>query len=420
MSHKVEFKRGFRVLVAAFLGISIGITSLYFYTVGLFIKPLQAEFDWSRSAISSAILAGALVLAATSPLVGALADRFGVRLVAGLSLLGLSGGFFLLSGTSSSFVGFLLLTILLHVLGAGTTPVVFTRMINQWFDRARGLALGIALAGTGITGALAPRLIAGFLEEHGWRTSYQLLALVILLLTPLVIILIKRHVPAGKQNADKAGSTGVVDSLGLTFDEVIKSKTFWMMAFLFFCVSIALGGIVIHLVPLLTDAGVPVTRAATIAGALGASVILGRVLTGILLDRYFAPRIVMTLFSITAGGCIALAVGGADLAVFAAVSLGFSMGAEVDFIGYMVARYFGLKVYGEVYGLLYAIFILGMSFSPMLVGFIYDTQRSYDCALWLAAGLLITASVAATRLPAFPSFQQEQEVLFNVENRGVA
>ena len=164
MSHKVEFQRGFRVLVAAFLGISIGITSLYFYTVGLFIKPLQAEFDWSRSAISSAILAGAAVLAATSPRVGALADRFGVRLVAGLS---------------SSFAGFLLLTILLHVLGAGTTPVVFTRMVNQWFDKARGLALGIALAGTGITGALAPRLIAGFLEEHGWRTRYPVVALVI-------------------------------------------------------------------------------------------------------------------------------------------------------------------------------------------------------------------------------------------------
>ncbi len=131
-------------------------------------------------------LAGALTLAISAPFVGALTDKFGARAVAGLSRLGFSGGFLLLSNVSPSFTQFLLLIVLLHLLGAGTSPVVYTRLVNQWFNQARGLALGIALAGTGITGALAPRLIAGCLQDHGWRSSYQLLALIVIVLTPLV------------------------------------------------------------------------------------------------------------------------------------------------------------------------------------------------------------------------------------------
>jgi len=397
---RAELRQGAPALIAAFLGVSFGISSLYFYTLGVFMKPMQADLGWSRTGLSAVPLIGALTLAVTAPLVGRLADHIGVRRVAGVSLLGLAGGFWWISTLSGDLTQFLLINAAVHLFAAGTSPVVFTRLVNLWFDKARGLALGIALAGTGITGALAPRLVSGYIEGHDWRGGYQALALVILIATPVIVLLIRERprLAMGQEPAQTPPA-------GITLVEARKTAVFWLLAALFFCVALGVGGLIVHFVPMLTDAGVSLSRAATTAGVLGVSVILGRVVTGALIDRFFAPRIATILFTIAAAGCISLAAGGPEMAVVAAFAIGFAMGAEVDLIGYLVARYFGMTAYGAIYGWQYAMFMIGLAASPLLAGVVYDARGDYGSALIGAAILLAFAAVLATRLPAFPRFQ---------------
>jgi MFS family permease len=142
---------------------------------------------------------------------------------------------------------------------------------------------------------------------------------------------------------------------------------------------------------------------------LGLSVVFGRVLIGFLLDRIFAPYIAMLLFSITGVGLLLLAFGGAQFAVVAAICIGCSIGGETDLIAYFTARYFGLRSYGKIYGSIYAMFTLGMSFSAVLIGTIYDTQQSYFYALLASSCFLFISCIICTRLPAFPVFERQEK-----------
>ena len=155
---------------------------------------------------------------------------------------------------------------------------------------------------------------------------------------------------------------------------------------------------------MLTDAGLPPQRAATLAGLVGISLIVGRVATGALIDRVFAPYVAAALFAIAALGCFALLWGGIALAPFAAIAIGLAMGAEVDLIGYLVARYFGLRAYGAIYGWQYSAFMIGLAVSPLLAGLVFDSTHSYRCAV-LGAGILLSAAVLiVSRLGPFPTF----------------
>ena len=204
-----EFRRGWAPLLAAFLGTSLGIAALFFYSLGVFIKPLQAQFGWSRAALSGVPLIAIVGSAAVIPAVGALADRYGTRLVGCLSLAGLSAAFFLLSRTTGAFTLFLALTCLLAVLGAGSSPVVFSRLVTIWFDRSRGLALGIAACGAGAAGIVLPACLPGFVAAHGWRAGYALLALLPLVAVPLVFLLARDDPPRPASAISDAPLTGM-------------------------------------------------------------------------------------------------------------------------------------------------------------------------------------------------------------------
>ena len=128
---------------------------------------------------------------------------------------------------------------------------------------------------------------------------------------------------------------------------------------------------------------------------------VGRLLVGFLIDRIFAPYLTTLVFALVGLGCLALALGGVDYAVAAAIALGFAVGAEVDLIGYYTARYFGLAHYGAIYGIQYSIFILGAGVSPILIGHIWDKTGNYDFGLMLAAALMLPVMVISLTLPKF-------------------
>jgi MFS family permease len=405
-----ELRDGWRLVLAALIGIACGVTGLFFYSAGIFLKPIAAEFGWSRTALSSVNLVAAVALAATAPFVGLIADRIGARVIALVSGIGLCVGFLLLSRTPGHLPTFLALIALAVLLGAGASPVVFTRLINQRFDKARGTALGLAQMATGIAGALLPPLLLPYVAQHGWRAGYVALAVVSLASLPLVLLLIGRTSTSMHPAKEAAGKAAAAKAVGVTLREAVATCTFSSIGVVLVFAAIGIGGMIVHLVPMLTDAGLTPARAGAAASLMGIAIILGRAFTGVIVDRVFAPRVAMVAFTLAACGCWLLAWGGSSWAAAAACLVGLAMGAEIDLISYFVARYFGLAAYGSIYGWLYAVFMIGTSIGPLIAGAAFDRAGNYDAAVTILGTSLALAAVATLLLGPFPSWTQSSDL----------
>jgi MFS family permease len=170
----------------------------------------------------------------------------------------------------------------------------------------------------------------------------------------------------------------------------------------------AASALVVHMVPMLKDAGLDAARAARVASIIGIGIILGRLLIGWIIDRLFAPHVAAAIFAIAALGCVLLAQGGAEEAPVAAFLIGFALGAEVDLMAYLTSRYFGLRHYGFLYGTVYACFWIGIATGPALAGRLYDATGGYAIALWSIVALFAIGSVAALTMPRFAAAAGER------------
>ena len=396
-----ELARGWPILLGALLGVAIGNAALPFYTAGVFVSSFETHFGWTRSDLALAGLVSTFTIVTFAPVVGALTDRFGVRRLAVVGFAGVAGSFTAMSFLQGQFAVYLAILIIGAMVGLASTPVAFTRIVNEHFNNARGLALGITLAGTGLTAALAPPLTAAFVIEHGWRAGFRALALTVTIGAPLVLLLISlRSSPTSKPSARHDAS---LPTTRITLREALKIPLFRLLLATFAVLALGVCGYVMHMIPMLTDAGVDMTQAAAIQGTLGVAVIVGRIAIGALVDRFFAPQVAAISVSCTALGMVLLAVAGPSMATPAAFAIGFALGAEVDLIGYLTARYFGMASYGRLYGMLYSSFVLGTGVSPLLIAWLQRHTGNYDVALYVCAGLVALAAVLFMRAPPFPN-----------------
>ena len=397
-----EFKRGWTVLLACFLGIGVSLVSLVYYSGGIWIKPWQEAFGWTRAEIGLGQGLSTLAIVLGAPFAGWLIDRFGLKKVATLSLLLYGSCLYLISQMNGSLSVFYGLSILLALLALPSTPLGFTRAVNAWFEKNRGLALGISLTSTGFGAFLIPKYLTPYVDNNGWEKGYFLLFVIVMMAVPFIFLLLKDEPTLTTQQKEKD-----IPKTGLTLKSAIKTLLFWKIGLVFFLISVGIIGLIPSFIPLLQDAGLSASEAGSYAAILGLSVMLGRLLTGFLIDRFFAPYITAIVFLFVASGCLALGLGGIQFALWGAIALGFAIGAEVDLIGYYTVKYFGLKNYGSIYGAQYSIFSLGGIISSVFAGYIWDTTGNYDLALKISAGLLIGAVVLVLSFPRFPTAIQD-------------
>jgi MFS transporter, OFA family, oxalate/formate antiporter len=159
--------------------------------------------------------------------------------------------------------------------------------------------------------------------------------------------------------------------------------------------------VMIHFVPILLDVGFTTDAAVKIAGVIGIAVVLGRLLVGFAVDRIFAPRVAIAILFACISGVLALALLGSAVAVPAAFVIGFSVGAEVDLIGYLVARYFGIHAYGQIYGRQYSTFLIATGLSPVILGAVRDATGTYTASLFTAAAFMVVSAALFAKLPKF-------------------
>lgn len=410
-----EFRRGYKPLLGALIGAGCGLSSVCFYTNGVFVAAISEDMNWSRGAIQVGVSIMILIAVITAPTVGWLIDRYGARRIALISLplfgITLSGMSLVTDEIWTFYAGWTVMSIF----AAGTLPITWTKVVNGWFDDFRGMALGLTLAGTGIAATLAPSYVVWLIDIMGWRNAYVALAFTVMAISlPSVYLLFKEPAESqsGKVNQiDAAISKQPLMATGLSVKEALKGYRFWVLSISLLLVAASISGVITNFVPLLTDKGLSFADAARYAGLIGVSVIGGRLVAGFLMDRLWAPMIAaiflcmpcLAAFILTTGNISPMILG------LSALIVGLAAGAELDLMAFLVSRYFGLKHYGALYGGIYIFFSIGAGLAPAMFGWTYDMFGHYQAVLYIAAISSMIGACLMLTLGRYPLFDVDNE-----------
>lgn len=361
--------------VGAGVGVFVSFASLLVYTFGVFLKPLSEEFSWSRQEVSAAFGLAAVTVAVCSPLLGYLLDRYGPRRVIVPCLTVFGGAFASLSLLTPRLSHLYAAFVVLGVVGNGTAQMAYSRAISSWFDRRRGVALAVMMCGGAVGAMVLPPVADALIGRYGWRTAFAALGGMVLVIgLPTVLSVIRERPGSRLETSAQAG--------GATVGEGLRSRVFWILVVVLFFSSIGQNAAIAHLSALLTDRGVSAGGGALAISAMGAAGLFGRLVTGWLLDRFFAARVSFVLLAVAALGMFVLS-GARSLGagVVAAVLIGFGMGGEADVTPYMLSRYFGLRAFSMLYGCTWTAYAIAGALGPILMGRAFDATGSYDALL---------------------------------------
>jgi MFS family permease len=389
---------GWRVVLAACLGVMAGFGSLFVYTFAVFVKPLGAQFGWNREAISLGFGLAAVTLGLVSPLLGRWIDRFGPRRIILPCMAVFGCSIASLAFLRSQLWQFYLTCIVLGLVGNGAAHLAYSRSISTWFDRRLGTALAFVMVGAGLGAMILPVFAQAIISRAGWRAAYFSLGCVALLLgLPLSWRYIIDRGPVRLETAP------VVHS-GKTWQQGLRSFAFWIIVAVLFVSSISMNGAITHLSALLTDRGITPKDAALCASLLGGSSLLGRIVVGWLLDRFFGARVAFVVSLITAAGIFLLARANSFPAgCLAAALIGVGAGGEAAITPYLLTRYFGLRAFSTLYGLTWTFYAAAGAIGPVILGRAFDSTGSYTSLLTVLALALALAAAMNLLLPRYSS-----------------
>lgn len=397
-----EFRKGAKPLAAAVIGVACGASPLPFNVLPLVMGPIHAEFGWDFASVSAGVTVFGLIASLLAPVFGGLADRFGVRRVALLSLLAFGLVFASFWFVPGNLLGYYAFWAVLGLVGIGSTPVTWSRAISLWFAKNRGLALGIMLLGTSLAGILVPQLANAAIERGGWRLAFPALALLPLLVALPLGLAWFREPRADERPAGVTDASGNI--VGMTLREAASGYRFWVLILSILLIALSYGGAHIHMAQMVKLHGFGTGTAAQVMGVVAMGILSGRVIVGLLFDRFWAPGVAFPVLLMPAAACwLLMGTGGTLGAVMTGgFMLGFAAGAESDVIAYLAARYFGMKHYGRIYGVLYMPFGIGSAISPILYGLSRDATGSYDQMLMAAMVMFAAGGALLLTLGRYP------------------
>jgi OFA family oxalate/formate antiporter-like MFS transporter len=398
-----EFRRGGKVLAASLIGVACGASPLPFNVLPLVIGPIHSEYGWDFAEIAAGITVFGIVASLLAPFFGALADRHGVRKVAltSLALFGIVfASFYIVPGTLGGWYAFWFVT---GLIGIGSTPVTWSRAVSMWFDKNRGLALGIMLLGTSLAAVIVPQVAARAIEAGGWRLAFPVVALFPLLIgLPLGLLWFREPRPE-ERPATVTDAQG--NLVGLSLGEALRGYRFWVLIASIMLIALAYGGAHIHIAQIVAMHGFDAATAASVLGVVALGILAGRIGIGYLFDRFWAPGIAAPAMLLPAIACWLLMGTDASLTIVmtGGFLLGFAAGAESDVIAFLAARYFGLRFYGRIYGMLYMPFGIGSAISPIIYGRVRDVTGSYDAMLAAAMLMFVAGGALLLLLGRYPA-----------------
>ncbi|OYV02025.1 MAG: MFS transporter [Burkholderiales bacterium PBB5] len=407
-----EFKRAWRVVLLATLGLAINSNSSMLYAYGALMGPLQQAFGWARADLQSAVSFMFMGSVLASQVVGWLNLRFGMRRVCVCSLLALSATYAAMPLMGPSIAHLYALFVLMSLASMGTMHVTWTTLVNLWFERNRGLALALVLSGTGLAAMLLPAAASTLVARGDWRWAFWGLALLPLALLPLVGLWLREPEnvanPGSVLSTTIAGQPRPARQAGLSLRQGLRSPRFWLLNLTLSLVVACVVTLVTNSVPLLRDKGLAAADAARIFGSFGLSLILGRTVVGYLVDRLWAPGVAAVALALPALGCLLLGstpASGTGLLVAAVMLVGIGAGAEFDLAAYLMSRYVGLRDYGRLFGVHLGLITLASTLAPWLFGQLYRRTGNYEAMLMVCGPVFLGAGVLLLALGRYPRFE---------------
>ncbi len=394
-----EWRAGWPVVLAGLFGTAI--LSMGFMSAGTFMAPIEQEFGWTRTQVSLGFTVYPFVAILFGPLVGWLIDRYGERrlAVAGPICSGLA--FSLFSTATDSTVYWVALWALYATVNQMVMLTVWTSAVANAFTASRGLAISIAMIGTGLSAAIGPLVANLFMESFGWRGAFVTMGLGFGSFVAVVSWFGIPHRIAGKARA-AAGQPR--SESGITLKEALKTSTYLKLVAAVFTTYLLLQAMMVHLVPVLSDGGLSRDQAVAIAGLMGIGMVLGKIFAGVLLDR-LDSRHVCTLSLVMAGvGILMLGLDAAPLPLrmLSVLLFGLGVGAVSPIYPYLTARLFGTASFGRLYGAMTSIYALANSLGPITASRVFDSVKSYDLLLATTPVMLIVPVLLVLSLGRLP------------------
>jgi MFS family permease len=397
-----EWRRAPLLPLAAGLGYATSV--IHVYGLGPYIEPISREFGWSRGTTVEGLTLSMLLSAAGGIPIGLLVDRLGPRSLGVAGVLLVPAAFALLATATGGQADWYALWTLLALATLCAQSTIWTSAIATHFFSSRGLALAVGLCGSPLAVALFPWLGTKLIEAYGWRRALVYQACIWCAVTfPLVVCFFRDDEAARTKPVRLRSGIGAHDvQIGLL--QGLHSSVYLRLLLASLLFTLGVTAIVVHFIPILTDGGVSKLDAAKTTALVGAFSVIGRLATGLLLDRFRASLIGAVAFALPALGCVLMVVTALSAAgrVAAAILIGLTIGAEIDVIVYLTARHFGLKHFGAVYGGLIVALAVGSALGPLAAARIFDIYRTYTPFLWFAVACMIVSSAALGSLPKYP------------------
>ena len=384
------------ILFAASMAIALGGT--HSHVLGAMVKPLGDAYGWSRGDIAFALTLSSFINPFTNIVVGILADKYPVRKIALPGIFAFALGTASLGLVNEHIWRWYLAYTLFTIAGSGISSVLFTKLVVEHFSKRRGLALATSLAGAGILVSTIPHIVLALEGVAGVGGIYPMIGVLsfLLLIIPCWLFLPEQSPAIAREATSKGPSRD--------WQNVIRSLVLWKMVFAFFLIASCIGTFIVHLQPMLADAGLSRSEAASVALFVGPAMIAGRLGTGFLYDMLPTRLVTAVAFTLPALACLWLLMLPLDFTTAAALAvlIGLGMGSEVDAVAYLSSRYFGTRRYGLIFGMLISVYSLAIGIASWLVGMAFDATGNYDAVLLTLVGGVIVAIMLMLSLGAPP------------------
>ncbi|WP_297833497.1 MFS transporter [Pseudomonas sp.] len=408
--NSIEFKRGWRVLILALVGVATSSSSLLLYSFSSMVIPLENAMGWGRSELQAAITALSLGTIVASQLAGWLNLRYGLRTVTVISLLALTISLLLLTRMGGSIWTLYLGFFLVPLAGLGTLQITWSHLVNLWFEENRGLALAIILSGSGMAAIGLPLITTWAVTRWNWQAGFIALAVLpVLLALPLAL---RWLMPKAQLTQTATESLApVIAASGMVLSDALRSWRFWICNLSMTLVVSCVVGLVTNIVPLLQDRGLSAAQASQVFSTFGISLIFGRLVVGYLIDRLWAPGVAALALLMPAFACLIFAFAESDpfWFILATLLVGLGAGAEFDIAAFLIARYFGMRDYGRLFGVHLGLITAGAAIAPLFFGALFKLTGSYQAMLIFSCACFIVGPLLLLLLGQYPRFSQEPQ-----------
>ena len=382
---KLEFRLHWRALLAAMIGLCLGLPGLSNYGFSAFIAPLTRQFGWSISDVSAWVFFLMLGSCASSVFLGNLVDKFGARTVIACAIPLFSCALASAALMTGNIWQLRAVAFLVGAIGPGVSLLAYSQAVNERFIAARGTALGLMAAGIGISSMLAPPLMQRTADAYGWRAAFVFMGGASFIAFPFAYFWLKSVREAGSSPKEPR-------RIGFTRAEALRAPIFWMISAIGFFVGLYSAGVIFNLLPFLTEIGLSRQTAASYLGMFGLFMFVGKLTCGLTLDKFPVSAIGAAILAAQSAALIFLGLSPGKFAAIAIAVVGFSTGGQIACSSYCIPRYLGMKAYGQVYGILSIVGSLGVGMGPYLFSSLRELAVDYRLSLSAAGGLAACAA----------------------------